>query len=223
MAGSRAQGSLDPHKRAKRCAVCRKGPSVCFCGDVRVLQTRSRLPILQHPTEIWRPSATAKIVELALAGSRLFVRGDAEDEAELEGLLEEPGSRPYLVFPDSQAPEPAQMRAAGAWAEGPPPTFLLLDGSWRQARRMRHRRPWLARLPVVALRPSEDSVYRIRRQAHSGNLSTVEAAALLMSQVEERPERFEHLLELLDLMVTRILRLRGLDREGQPIRAAGSE
>ena len=90
---------------------------------------------------------------------------------------------------------------------------------------MRGRKKYLAGLPVVTLRPEAVSTYRIRRQAQPGHLSTVEAAALLLGRVEGDLGKFRPLLDLLDLMVTRILALRGLDRDGLPIspRQGGSQ
>lgn len=194
-----------------RCPRCHTHPKVCICADVRPIQTDVRLLIFQHPSEVHRPSATARLVTLAVPSARIFLKDDVKDELALRAILEEPGPRPFLVFPEPGSPEAGDLREAGAWENGPPPTFLMLDGSWRQVRRMRTRKRFLSALPTVTLRPETVSNYRIRRQSHEGNLSTVEAAALLLSRVEGNPEKFRHLIELLDLMVTRTLRLRGLD------------
>lgn len=205
-------------KHAAKCRRCLKNPRVCYCASIVPIETRCRILILQHPSEMWRPSATAKIADLALPNARLYIKEDESDERELESVLSDPGVRTFIVLPHEAVPEPAELRASGALDGSFVPAFLFLDGSWRQVRRMRHRRKWLEGLPAVTLRPQHDSMYRIRRQAQPGHLSTLEAVALLLSQVEDRPERFGHLLDLLDLMVTRILALRGMDRDGVPLK-----
>jgi hypothetical protein len=196
------------------CPVCYKHPEVCLCADIRPIQTAQRVYIFQHPYEVHRPSATAKLVTLAVPSVRLFVKDEVEQEHELERLVRAPGSTTYLVFPDPSAPRPAEAAARSLAEDGRPAAFLLLDGSWRQARRMRRRRPYLRELPLASLQPEAVSAYFIRRQSAPENLSTLEAAALLLGELEGEPEKFRHLVELQELMVTRILGLRGLDREG---------
>ncbi len=198
------------------CLVCYKHPEVCPCAEIRPIETCQRIYIFQHPFEVHRPSATARLVTLAVPAVRLFVKDDPEQEQELARLVRDPASRTYLVFPDPSAPQPAEAAARSLAEDGRPASFVLLDGSWRQARRMRRRRPFLRELPLASLRPESTSDYRIRRQSAPENLSTLEAAALLLGELEGDLPRFQGLLDLQDLMVTRIFGLRGLDREGKP-------
>lgn len=200
---------------ATTCSRCHKSVLVCLCADARPIETTVRLVMLRHRSEIWRPSSTAGIVELALPSVRVFDKDDADAERELAGLIASPDTRPYLVFPDTGGPAIDELARSGVWNDGPPPLFVMLDGSWRQARRMRSRKPFLRGLPTVTLRPDRPSEYRIRRQSKQGHLSTVEAVALLLGTVEGTPTRYDPLLDLLDLMVDRIFALRGLDRDGQ--------
>ncbi|HMW46854.1 MAG TPA: tRNA-uridine aminocarboxypropyltransferase, partial [Cellvibrionaceae bacterium] len=58
-------------------------------------------------------------------------------------------------------------------------TLILLDGTWKQARKMFNRTAWLAGLPSVRL-PLSASRYALRKAAHDGCLSTAEAAIGLL-------------------------------------------
>merc|ERR1711971_1216494 len=59
---------------------------------------------------------------------------------------------------------------------------VLVDGTWRQARRM-HRS--LDTLPHVKLQPRQLSDFHWRRQTREDRISTVEAAALLLEALGE--------------------------------------
>jgi hypothetical protein len=66
---------------------------------------------------------------------------------------------------------------------------VLLDGSWSEAKALWWRNPWLLKLRRLVLDPLYPSRYHsVRREPRCEALSTIEAAALLLSRVEGRPE-----------------------------------
>lgn len=80
--------------------------------------------------------------------------------------------------------------------------IVLLDGSWKEAKTLWWRNPWLLKLRRLVLNPKTPSRYgRLRREPRREALSTLEAAALLLARLEGRPEietallaRFDHLI-----------------------------
>ncbi len=65
---------------------------------------------------------------------------------------------------------------------------ILLDGSWSEAKSLWWRNPWLIKLRRLVLDPQRPSHYnRVRREPRREALSTIEAAALLLSRIEGRP------------------------------------
>ncbi|MEY4590902.1 MAG: hypothetical protein RL497_2978 [Pseudomonadota bacterium] len=94
-------------------------------------------------------------------------------------LLSDPRRLVVLVFPaeDALMPEELQQQAQ---LHNRRLTLILLDGTWKQARKMFNRTPWLAGLPAVAL-PHQAAHYALRKAAHSGCLSTAEAAIGLLA------------------------------------------
>ena len=91
-----------------------------------------------------------------------------------EAVPPPPGS--WLLFPGKDAVP------ASALPSEPPPTVVVVDGTWRQARSMVNRTPALSALPRVAISPSEPSRYQIRKQPDAGFLCTLEAVAALLSE-----------------------------------------
>ena len=66
---------------------------------------------------------------------------------------------------------------------------VLLDGNWSQAKALWWRNPWMLKCRRIILRSRHPSRYgRLRRSPRRDGLSTIEAAAMLVSRLENRPE-----------------------------------
>jgi len=86
--------------------------------------------------------------------------------------------------------------------------LILLDGTWRQSRKLLAANPWLAALPRLAL-PGRPSRYEIRRAHRPGQLSTLEAGLHALGLLEGAPERFDSLWTAFEGFVSRSLEQRG--------------
>ena len=166
-----------PSRRAT-CAACLRAQSACICGWVRPLASIAELLILQHPLEVANAKNSARLLHLSVTGSVLAV-GEAFDATELAALLHAGGRTPVLLYPDTlDAPAPAPV---------PPPERLrlvVLDATWRKSRKMLYLNPALQTLPRMALRDMPASGYRIRKAHAPDQLSTLEASAHALGQIE---------------------------------------
>jgi DTW domain-containing protein len=179
-----------PSKRAT-CAACLRAQSACICHWVRPLSSRVDLLILQHPLEVRNAKNSARLLHLCLPGSRLEV---GETFPDLQTLLYADGRVPALLYPETPG-EPA------ATADVVPPDRLrlvVLDATWRKSRKMLHVNPELQRLPRLALHDVPASAYRIRKAHAPHQLSTLEAAALALGQMEGDADRYRPLLQAFD-------------------------
>ena len=67
--------------------------------------------------------------------------------------------------------------------------IILLDGNWSQAKALWWRNAWMLKCRRVVLGPPQPSRYgRLRREPRRDSLSTLEAAAMLASRLEDRPD-----------------------------------
>ena len=67
--------------------------------------------------------------------------------------------------------------------------IVLLDGTWSQAKALWWRNGWMLKCQRVVLGPKRRSRYgRLRREPRSDGLSTLEAAAMLLARLEDKPE-----------------------------------
>ncbi|GAB3388676.1 tRNA-uridine aminocarboxypropyltransferase [Massilia agri] len=180
-------------KRA-RCAVCLRAGSNCICRWIRPVESGAALLVLQHPLEVGNAKNSARLLHLCVSGSALAV-GEAFDTAELEALLHADGRAPVLLYPDTPGdaalPAPPPLTPLPAQAL----RLVVLDATWRKSRKMLYLNPLLQRLPRLALLDVSPSGYRIRKAHAPHQLSSLEAAALALAQLERNAEKFHPLFD----------------------------
>jgi DTW domain-containing protein YfiP len=151
-----------------RCATCRLAVARCVCALVPRVETRTRITIVRHVIERWKPSNTARLAALALPSCEIVehgARGGAPPDLA--------GPDTWLLFPGAAAPPP-----------GRPRRLVVLDGSWPQARRMAQRIPSLRALPRLSLPAPASPPARMRRAADAARLATLEAIARALDLLE---------------------------------------
>ena len=175
-----------------QCARCQRPQTHCLCPLIPSLDSRTRVLLLQHPSEVNHALNTARLAALGLNNAELVV-GEVFDD--LPALLYQPGYQARLLFPGEDA-QPLQ-----AYAANDQPLLLVVpDGTWRKARKMLHLNPLLAALPRVTLVDGGVSRYRLRKAPGPGALSTVEAIVQAL-QVLEAPASFEPLLRPFETLI----------------------
>jgi DTW domain-containing protein YfiP len=191
-----------------RCKRCWIREEYCLCPYIPELHPRTELVLVRHQREAWKSTGTARIAALALPELKLVEYGDDSAPAgrELSPLLE--GAA--LLFPPEEG---------SAVASAPVKRLIVLDGTWRQARRMVKKLPGLAALPRLTLPLKEEKVLRLRTSPRDDDRSTLEAIADAL-QVLEGDELGEPLHRLHALMVERVFRARGVwDLKSQGVKS----
>ncbi len=175
-----------------QCSRCLRPATHCLCALIPSLDSRTRVLLLQHPSEVNHALNTARLAARGLNNAQLVVGEVFED---LSTLLNPPGFQARLLFPADEA-QPLQ-----AYVPGEQPLLLVVpDGTWRKARKMLHLNPLLAALPRVTLAEGSVSRYRLRKAPGPGALSTVEAIVQAL-QVLEAPASFEPLLKPFEALI----------------------
>ncbi|MFL6635969.1 MAG: tRNA-uridine aminocarboxypropyltransferase [Massilia sp.] len=181
-----------PSTRRPTCAACLRARSACICHWVRPLSSRVDLLILQHPLEVRNAKNSARLLHLCLPGSRLEV---GEAFPDLHALLYADGRVPVLLYPETPG-GPAPV--AGVMLAPERLRLVVLDATWRKSRKMLHVNPELQRLPRLGLHDVPASAYRIRKAHAPHQLSTLEAAALALGQMESDADAYRPLLQAFD-------------------------
>ena len=175
-----------------QCSRCLRPVTHCLCPLIPSLDSRTRVLLLQHPSEVNHALNTARLAALGLINAQLVVGEVFED---LATLLSPPGYQARLLFPGDDA-QPLQ-----AYAPSDQPLLLVVpDGTWRKARKLLHLNPLLAALPRVTLAEGAESRYRLRKAPGPGALSTVEAIVQAL-EVLEAPASFAPLLKPFEALI----------------------
>jgi DTW domain-containing protein len=172
--------------KRERCTGCRLVPSHCLCALRPAVPTRAGVCLLMADIEPLKPSNTGWLVADVVADTFAFGWARTATDPALLALLRDPQWQAYVVFPGEyaaparvvhsvQPPEPA---AAGTAKR---PLFILLDGTWAEARKMFGRSPCLDHLPVLSLQPEQVSNYQLRRSRRDDHFCTSEVAALCLN------------------------------------------
>lgn len=174
------------------CPRCLRPHTHCLCSLIPSLDSRTRVLLLQHPSEVNHALNTARLAALGLNNAELIVGEVFED---LPALLNQPGYQARLLFPAEEA------QLLQTYTVNDQPLLLVVpDGTWRKARKILHLNPLLAALPRVTLAQGGVSRYRLRKAPGPGALSTVEAIAQAL-QVLEAPVSFEPLLKPFEALI----------------------
>lgn len=177
-----------------QCERCLRPQAHCLCPLIPLLNSRTRVLLLQHPSEVRHALNTAKLAALGLSNAQLRVGEVFED---LDELLVVPGYRSALLFPG----EGAQPLAPYAGEADERPWLLVVpDGTWRKASKLLHLNPALAALPRVTLAQVQPTRYRLRKAPAEGALSTLEAVVQALN-VLEAPACFDALLKPFDALI----------------------
>ena len=177
--------------KRERCEGCRLVPSHCMCALRPSVPTRAGVCLLMADIEPLKPSNTGWLIADVVADTFAFGWTRTETDPALLALLSDPQWQSYVVFPGEYA-QPGRVvhavqptNAVGA-ETSQRPLFILLDGTWSEARKMFGRSPYLDHLPVLSLEPDQASQYRLRRSRRDDHFCTSEVAAMCLNLAGDR-------------------------------------
>lgn len=217
------------------CATCLKPEHLCVCAAVQPVETRLFVLILQHPQEKREALGTAHIAHLQIANSTLRtglswpnlkrILGQDVDHRRWAVLYLGPASagNPEVEDEVSVVDKAGKPLADSAAVLSDLDGIILLDGTWSQAKTLWWRNPWLLKCRRIVLRPRARSLYgQARREPRRESVSTLEAAALVLSAVEGDPGLSDRLLAPFRLLLTKTRAPRPRQAPGVALGSAGA-
>ena len=164
--------------KVKRCENCLLPKLECICADKPQVASQSAFCFIMYTGECYKPSNTGRIIADVIADNHAYVWDRTQPDPAMLALLNDPRYAPIVVFPQQYAtPErcinsPLEVTAVQS---GKIPLFVMLDGTWREAKKM-FKSSYLADLPVLGIQPEQASNYALREAAHLHQLCTAEVA-----------------------------------------------
>lgn len=164
--------------RIRRCQRCLLPLKVCLCETLVPGTAESRFCLVMFDTEPMKPSNTGRLIADILPNTAAFQWSRTDPPEALLDLVASPDYQPMVVFPASYAGADRQVLSVPP--SGKPPLFIMLDGTWTEARKMFRKSPYLDALPVISVDLSRVSAYRLREAHADGQYCTAEVAIALL-------------------------------------------
>lgn len=175
--------------KVRRCEHCLLPQADCICASTPAPQARSAFCFIMYTGECYKPSNTGRLICDIAADSHAFVWDRTRPDPALLALLADPRYAPIVVFPTQYAEAERCLADAAALqltSAGRTPLFVMLDGTWREAKKM-FKSPYLANLPVLGIQPTQQSDYLLREAAHLHQLCTAEVAIEVLRLAADQP------------------------------------
>jgi DTW domain-containing protein YfiP len=172
-----------------RCDDCRLPKEVCICEWRYTVEAKCRFWLLTHRYEVYKPTNTGRLIADTIGHTRIFEWSRTEPSAELLAALDDPRYAPCLVFPAGEDYRQRMIEDIEQDSRMPQdriPVFIILDGTWRQARRMFRHSRYLQHLPVIEPQTDRLSRYKLRRSTIDHHLCTAEVAVALLEQAGDQ-------------------------------------
>ncbi|WP_157447235.1 tRNA-uridine aminocarboxypropyltransferase [Catenovulum agarivorans] len=179
----------------KRCEQCQLPLYACICNWKPSVKCQLEVILIMHSDEILKPSNTGHLISEVLGDNcHLFEWSRTEPAAELLQLLNQKDRQYAILFPPplEQARQPSRpitiaptIEELQAQSPEKKLTLVVLDGTWRQCKRMFNQSQWLYHIPCFDLDVSQQAQYKLRKSVEAHQLATAEAAALAFAQWQQ--------------------------------------
>lgn len=180
--------------RIARCTNCMLLPYLCICKIKKTLSTDSAFLLLMYDDEILKPSNTGRLIADLIPDTYAFIWSRTDPEPQLLTLLMDPHWQPIVIFP-SEYTTPERVMKQYQRDNNKCPLFILLDGSWAQAKKMFRKSPYLNNFPVLSFSPETLSRYLVRKATKDNQLATAEVASRALEFIGETENA--HTMDLL--------------------------
>lgn len=165
------------------CEYCGVPMLNCICHKVHQIDTEAEIWILSSAKEVIRPTNTARLIKLVnKASTKIFIWERTVEPKELIELIEGGEFEVYLLFP---ADEENKHREKAFKRSDKKPAFIIIDGTWQEARKIFNRSQYLKELPLLTLNLDNESEFKLRRGIPDGGICTIEAAMKVLELNEE--------------------------------------
>ncbi len=173
---SRVRSSTDKGQPG-RCQRCWILEAFCICSATPVVPTLTEVLVVRHERESWKSTGTARIAAMAMPRLRILEFTENSEPAR-SALPAECGPGTHVLFPTEES---------APWDGAAVTKLVVIDGTWRQVRRMYAKLPALHALPRLALPENVTKVLRLRESKFEAGRSTLEAIAEAIALLEGAP------------------------------------
>lgn len=167
--------------RVKRCQYCLLPVPQCLCEETVSAQAKSQFCLIMFDGEVFKPSNTGKLIADVLPDTQAYQWSRTDPDGQLLAALQDKTRQPYLIFPESYAQTDRVVVNAPTLSDKPA-LFILLDGTWPEARKMFRKSPYLDQIPMLSINTKARTDYLLRIPSREEQHCTAEVAATVLEQ-----------------------------------------
>lgn len=174
----------------KRCPSCLMAEFACFCDERKVSSSPIDFVLLFHRDEIHKPTNSGRLIaDLFPEQTQAFIWHRNEPEEALLTFLDERKGHCTVLFPRTETAAQQgriqQFLPLPTASSGQQHTFIVLDGTWKQASKMFHQSTWLKDIPHFEISHQAQRSFLVRHSSHDMQFATAEVVALLLDALGE--------------------------------------
>lgn len=168
----------------------------CICDQIPKIESDIELVLLTHSNEFTRDTNTGKLLTQTLNHCSVYEWQRKSPPQALLDRIASPQVQAFVVYPSQGSITISEItQSTGARIS---PLFIILDGTWQEARKMMNKSDWLKSLPAVHLNAKQASNYQLRRNQDEGHLCTCEVGSQLLAETghQESAQQLEDYFDL---------------------------
>ncbi len=167
-----------------RCKFCMLVRRLCICAERVASKTQAAFLLVMYDDEVLKPSNTGRLIADKVEDTYAYIWSRTAPNPKMLALIAEEQWQPFVVFP-AQYAEPERVISQPIMTKGKRPLFILIDGTWQEAKKIFRKSPWLANFPVLSISPTSFSQYQVREAKGKDQLATAEVAAIVLALAQE--------------------------------------
>jgi len=173
------------------CNRCKRAAMTCICHHFPTTPypITTTIHMLQHPREHdTRSMTTVPLLRECVPTEKCVMyvgkRFSERKFPDLHALCKQPNV--YVLFPSGEAKDISAY--SNSVKESNEFHLIVIDGTWKQAKQIYFNNKFLHPLTKVQISGDWKSTYVIRTQPNNSCLSTLEATAIAVAQLEQKPQ-----------------------------------
>ena len=183
-----------------RCDQCLIAKHYCICEGAEYASCNAAVCLLMYHNESFKPSNTGRLIAEIIPDNHAFRWDRTSPVPALLALLNNDKYQPFVIFPAEDV-ETDRVVTQVEPVAGKTPLFIFLDGTWREAKKMIRKSPYLDNLPVLSITAQKLSDYRLRVAPHAHQLGTAEVAIMVLAlagEVDASTKLEQHFIKFRD-------------------------
>ncbi|BFT30381.1 tRNA-uridine aminocarboxypropyltransferase [Alteromonas sp. D210916BOD_24] len=171
--------------KVKRCDTCLLPSAQCICGYKPSPATDVAVLFLMYKGEYYKPTNTGRLIADVVKENHAFLWDRTAPSAKLIALLHDETYYPIVVFPHEYATQDRCIDQP-PMNTGKKLLFIFLDGTWREAKKMFVKSPYLHGFPVLGVSATAASDYLLRESSHAFQHCTAEVGISVLDLAGEK-------------------------------------